>query len=77
MPGMHAYWTQGDVSWYRVHLADKNYSVKASEDPFGDITILEIKSEWSGGKTVSQTLPAGELYERVAQAFLAAKKDTP
>jgi len=71
---MQAYWTRDDVSWYRLHLADKNYSVKATEDPFGDVNILEIKSEWSGGKSVSQTLGPGELYDRVAQAFLAAKK---
>jgi hypothetical protein len=71
---MQAYWTRDDVSWYRLHLADKNYSVKAAEDPFGDVNILEIKSEWSGGKSVSQTLGPGELYDRVAQAFLAAKK---
>ena len=71
---MQAYWTQGDVSRDRVHLADKNYSVKASDDPFGDVNILEIKSEWSGGKSVSQTLSPGELYDRVAEAFLAAKK---
>lgn len=71
---MQAYWTQGDISWYRVHLADKNYSVKASEDPFGDVSILEIKSEWSGGKSISQTLSPGPLYDRVAQAFLSAKK---
>lgn len=73
---MQAYWSKGDTAWYRLHLADKNYSVKTSEDPFGDITILEIKSEWSGGKTASQTLAPGDLYNRVAQAFLAAKQAT-
>lgn len=70
---MKPFWTDDETAWYRIHLGEKNYSVKASEDPFGEVQILEIKSEWSGGKTASQTLSEGERYDRVAAAFLAAK----
>lgn len=74
---MQPFWTDGESAWYRVHLGEKNYSVKASEDPFGEIEILEIKSEWSGGKSASQKLSAGEHFDRVAAAFLEAKKSGP
>ena len=72
---MKPFWTDGETSWYRVHLVDRNYSVKASEDPFGEIQILEIKSEWSGGRSASQKLAAGDLYDNVAAVFLAAKRN--
>lgn len=74
---MKPYWTHSDgmTCWYRVHILDKNYSVKVVESPFdeeGEIT--EIKAEWSGGNTAPRPVHAGEEYERVRAAFLAAKK---
>lgn len=73
---MQSFWTDGDASWYRIHLAENNYSVKASEDPFGDVTILQVQTEWNGGKRPAQTLLVGEEFDRVCTAFLAARAST-
>ena len=43
---MKPYWTHADgmTSWYRVHVREKNYSVKVEESPFEeDVAITEIK----------------------------------
>ena len=72
-PTMRSFWTDGESSWYRIHLAEKNYSVKASEDPFGEVSILQVQAEWNGGKRPATTLHNGEEYDRVCAAFLAAK----
>ncbi|MEO7104959.1 MAG: hypothetical protein ABIZ09_01180 [Rhodoferax sp.] len=71
------YWTHPDDSfaWYRVHIHDRNYSVKVVESPFEeDVAITEIKQEWSGGKTASRKIEAGEEYEKVSAAYFAARK---
>lgn len=70
---MQAFWTDGESSWYRIHLAERNYSVKASEDPFGEVNILQVQAEWNGGKRPAITLRDGDEYDRVCAAFLAAK----
>ncbi|MES2950035.1 MAG: hypothetical protein V4858_15950 [Pseudomonadota bacterium] len=65
----------GSTAWYRVHVLDRNYSVKATESPFEeDVAITEIKVEWSGGKSSPRRISAGEEYDRVSAAFFAAKK---
>lgn len=77
MPPMTPYWTHPDGSsaWYRVHIQEKNYSVKVLESPFEeDVVITEIKQEWSGGKTASRKIEAGEEYDRVKEAYFAARK---
>ncbi len=70
---MKPFWTDGESAWYRIHLAERNYSVKASEDPFVELTILLVNSEWNGGRRPPQALHSGEEYDRVCAAFLAAK----
>jgi hypothetical protein len=70
---MKPFWTDGESSWYRLHLAEKNYSVKASEDPFGEVAILQVQAEWNGGKRPATTLHSGDEYDQVCTAFLAAK----
>jgi hypothetical protein len=70
---MKPYWTDGESAWYRIHLAERNYSVKASEDPFGEVSILQVKTEWNGGKRPPQPLLNGEEYDQVCAAFLNAK----
>ncbi len=74
---MKPYWSDPDGSsaWYRVHVHDKNYSVKVLESPFEeDVAITEIKQEWSGGKTASRTIRAGDEYNKVSAAYFAARK---
>lgn len=74
---MTPYWTHADgmTAWYRVHVLDKNYSVKVAESPFEeDVAITEIKLEWSGGNTVPRQIQAGDEYDRVCAAFFMAKK---
>ena len=74
---MTPYWTSpdGTTAWYRVHILDKNYSVKVTESPFEeDVKIIEVKFEWSGGNTMPRHLHDGSEYERVCAAFWAAKK---
>lgn len=74
---MKPYWTDPDgmTSWYRVHILEKNYSVKVIESPFeDDVVITEIKLEWSGGNSVPRPVPAGDEYDKVCAAFQAAKK---
>ena len=74
---MTPYWTHADgmTAWYRVHVLDKNYSVKVTESPFEeDVAITEIKLEWSGGNTVPRQIQAGDEYDRVCAAFFMAKK---
>jgi len=74
---MKPYWTHADgmTSWYRVHILDKNYSVKVTESPFEeDVAITEIKAEWSGGNTAPRQVHAGDEYDRVSAAFFAARK---
>jgi hypothetical protein len=74
---MKPYWTHEDgmTAWYRVHILDRNYSVKVIDSPFEeDVTISEIKMEWSGGNSVSRVIDPGDEYDRVCAAFLAAKK---
>jgi hypothetical protein len=70
---MKPFWTDGESAWYRIHLAERNYSVKASDDPFGDISILQVQAEWNGGKRPAQTLLSGDEYDHVCAAFLTAK----
>lgn len=73
---MKPYWTDPDgmTSWYRVHILEKNYSVKVVESPFeDDVTIVEIKLEWNGGKSAARAVPAGEEYDRVCAAFRGKK----
>lgn len=73
---MKPYWTNSDgtTSWYRVHILDKNYSVKVEESPFEeDVSITEIKLEWSGGKNAARPIDHGAEYDRVSAAFRAAK----
>jgi hypothetical protein len=65
--------TDGDNAWYRLHILEKNYSVEASEDPFGELQILHIRSEWNGGKSVARNVPAGPEFDKIAAAFLTAK----
>ena len=70
------YWTHSDgmTSWYRVHVREKNYSVKVTESPFEeDVAITEIRLEWSGGNSVAKQMDAGEEYDRVSAAFFAAR----
>ena len=70
------YWAHPDGSsaWYRVHIHEKNYSVKVIESPFEeDVVISEIKQEWSGGKTASRTIEAGVEYDKVSAAYFAAR----
>lgn len=70
------YWSHPDGSsaWYRVHLQEKNYSVKVLESPFEeDVAITEIKQEWSGGKTASRTIESGDEYDKVKAAYFAAR----
>lgn len=74
---MKPYWTHSDgmTSWYRVHVLDKNYSVKIEESPFEeDVVITEVRQEWSGGNSVPRQIHAGDEYDRVCAAFYAAKK---
>ncbi len=74
---MKAYWTHpdGSCAWYRVHIHEKNYSVKVTESPFEeDVAVTEIRQEWSGGKSASRKIDAGEEYERVTAAYFAARK---
>lgn len=74
---MTPYWSHpdGSYAWYRVHLQEKNYSVKVLESPFEeDVAITEIKQEWSGGKTASRRVDAGDEFERVKAAYFAARK---
>ena len=74
---MKPFWTDPDgmTAWYRVHVLDKNYSVKVVESPFEeDVEITEIKQEWSGGTSSARTIQAGVEYDRVCAAFHAAKK---
>jgi len=74
---MKPYWSHPDGSsaWYRVHLHEKNYSVKVLDSPFEeDVVIAEIKQEWSGGKTASRTIEAGDEYNKVSAAYFAARK---
>ena len=71
------YWTHPDGSsaWYRVHIHEKNYSVKVNESPFEeDVAVTEIKQEWSGGKTTTRKIDAGEDFDRVSAAYFAARK---
>lgn len=70
------FWTHsdGETSWYRVHVLEKNYSVKVVESPFEeDAVVAEIKQEWSGGNSSTRQVHAGEEYDRVCAAFRAAK----
>ena len=74
---MKAHWTHpdGSYAWFRVHLHEKNYSVKVIESPFEeDVAVTEIKQEWSGGKTASRRIDAGEEYDRVTAVYFAARK---
>ncbi len=74
---MKPYWTDPDGSnaWYRVHLYEKNYSVKVIESPFEeDVVITEVKQEWSGGKTASRKIEAGAEYDKVCAVFFATRK---
>lgn len=73
---MTPYWTSpdGDTHWYRVHILEKNYSVKVVESPFDDDEIVEVKLEWSGGNSSPRKLHDGEEYARVCAAYRAAKK---
>jgi len=66
-----------DSARYRFHVLERNYTVMAKEDPFGDVEIMEITSEWRGGKSRLQKLLPGEEFDRVSMLFLAAKKDSP
>lgn len=73
---MKPYWTDSDgsTSWYRVHILEKNYSVKVVESPFeDDVLITEVKQEWSGGNSAPRQIQSGEEYDRVCAAFHAAK----
>lgn len=75
--GMTPYWTHADgmTAWYRVHVLDKNYSVKVAESPFEEyVAITEIKLEWSGGNSVAKRIDAGEEYDSISAAFFAARK---
>ena len=77
LSGMQAYWTDSDgfTSWYRVHILDKNYSVKVVESPFeehGD--VQEVKLEWGGKRTPARKVAAGPEFDMVRAAFFAAKK---
>ena len=74
---MKPYWTHADgtTSWYRVHVLEKNYSVKVAESPFEeDVAITEIKQEWSGGNSFPRPVLAGSEYDKVSAAFFAARK---
>lgn len=74
---MKAYWTHpdGSFAWYRVHIYEKNYSVKVTESPFEeDVAVTEIRQEWSGGKSASRKIDAGDEYDRVTAAYFAARK---
>lgn len=73
---MKPFWTDGESSWYRIHLADRNYSLKVSEDPFGDVSFLQVQTEWNGGKRAATPLLSGEEYDQVCAAFLVAKSAT-
>ena len=75
---MDPYWTSSDgqSAWYRVHILEKNYSVKIVEDPFEEEgMITEVRMEWSGNKTVARTLSKGDEYDRVCAAYRAAKSN--
>jgi hypothetical protein len=70
------FWTATDglSAWYRVHILEKNYSVKIVQDPFEeDGLIAEVRAEWSGNKSMARTLSNGEEYDRVCAAYHAAK----
>ncbi len=73
---MTPYWTSSDgtTHWYRVHILEKNYSVKVVESPFDGDEIVEVRSEWSGGNSSPRQLQQGDEYARVCAAFWAAKK---
>jgi hypothetical protein len=75
---MKPYWTHPDgmTSWYRVHILERNYSVKIVESPFDEMTITEIKFEWSGGNSFPRQVPPGDEYDKVCAAVFAAKKAT-
>ena len=73
---MNPYWTSPDgmTHWYRVHILERNYSVKVVESPFDGDEITEVKLEWSGGNSSPRQLSKGDEYDRVCAAFHAAKK---
>lgn len=77
---MKPFWTHSDgqTALYRFHLLEKNYTIKVLDDPFSGTRILEIKSEWNGGKSFAQVVQPGKEYDRIEAAFLKAKdaKDT-
>lgn len=76
---MKPFWTHPDgmTCWYRIHILDKNYSVKVVESPFDDDEITEIRMEWGGGNSAQRQIQAGAEYDKVSAAFRAAKKDAP
>jgi len=58
MMPMIPYWKDGDTARYRLHLLDKNYSVKITEDVFGDLEILTDRNSNRMSPSIApQTLP--------------------
>lgn len=73
---MKPFWTDSDgtTAWYRVHILEKNYSVKVTESPFDDdVQVIEVKLEWGGGNHPARKVSAGDEFDKVSAAFRAAK----